>query len=420
MAITARERQLLRELAKRQAEIAALPVMARREARWYGLNDGATEYPLVTMEFHGLEREVYPPLTCEDPLANALERQLLYRIFKHETYGDDRVIPNSVSVPIQNRFIPFDYVPGIIQSHADDGSEGLGYAFEYVVRDLREDFGAFKRSTFRVDAGLSEANALKAQAEEVLGDILPVRLEFSPLDLNPAYTFLRMMGMQVMFCAILDYPDLFHQIMRSLTDDYHAYLNAIEAGGAFTLNNDSSCVNQDSYGFTHDLPSGGDSLGPYKLSDLWGYANAQEMVGMTEAMYDEFFFTYNKEITDRFGLISFGCCEPVHNLWEPCLSRMVNLRKVSVSPWCDEEALGEMIRGKRIVYHRKPFPNYISVDSVFNEPAFLEHMKRTVLAARGNPLEVTFRDITTVHGEPWRLTRAVELTREAFERWWQG
>jgi len=126
-----------------------------------------------------------------------------------------------------------------------------------------------------------------------------------------------------------------------------------------------------------------------------------------------------KEIADRCGLFTYGCCEPVHTLWEPCLSRLKTLRKVSVSPWCDEEAIGEMIRGKKVVYNRKPFPNYISVDPTFDEDAFLEHMGKTVRAARGCPLEVTFRDVSGCCGQPWRLARAVEITREAFDRWWK-
>jgi hypothetical protein len=66
------------------------------------------------------------------------------------------------------------------------------------------------------------------------------------------------------------------------------------------------------------------------------------------------------------------------------------------------------------VYHRKPSANYISVDSVFNENTFGEHIAKSVKAAAGCPLEVTFREELTVHGEPWRLTRAVEITREQF------
>jgi hypothetical protein len=256
--------------------------------------------------------------------------------------------------------------------------------------------------------------------------------------------------------------------MRGLTDDYLTYIDAAEVGGAIVVNNDESNVPQDSYGYTRELPggggadcksacgggavgigadgdnavgigadgargrgaagcaevsakkSGGSDVCPVRARDVWGYANSQETVGMSPAMYDEFFFTYIKEVANRFGLFAYGCCEPVHTLWEPCLSKLSNLRKVSVSPWCDEENFGDMIRGKKVVYHRKPSPNYISVDSVFDGGALLRHMERTVKAARGCPLEVTFRDITSVRGDPTRLARAVEITREAFTRWWQG
>ncbi|MCL2059696.1 MAG: hypothetical protein FWH01_11700 [Oscillospiraceae bacterium] len=455
MTITVKERGILRELAKRQAEIAALPVMAEREALWRGLNGGKTEHPLVTMEFHGIESEVYPAPNCEGPLALALERQMVHYIFKHEQYKDDRVIPASVSVAIPNSFTPFGFLPEIIHMCEADGAESLAYRYGYVLNDLEADSAVFGASTRHIDAGLAETHALMEQAQDVLGDILAVRAEFRPVSFNPAGILLRYMGMETMFMSIMDYPELFHKIVRRLTDEYLAYVDALEAGGALAYNNDATTVPQDSYGYTDDLPGAGGagnigaeavgaedakdagaggtpaypagsagkplpSCAAPQASDLWVYANSQETVGMSAAMYDEFFFSYAKEVTDRFGLVSYGCCEPVHTIWAPCLSRMKNLRKVSVSPWCDERALGDMIRGTKVCYHRKPSPNYISVDSVFNEEAFLAHMEETVKAAAGCPLEITFRDITSVRGEPQRLTRAVELTRKAFARHWHG
>ncbi|MCL2059232.1 MAG: hypothetical protein FWH01_09300 [Oscillospiraceae bacterium] len=420
MRITDKERKILRELAVRQAEIAALPIMEERKKLWYDINDGKTGHPLVAMEFHGLEQEVYPKLMCEDPLARELERDMSQLIFRHEHYRDDFVIPASVSVGIHNDITPFGFNPDVVHTMEADGTEGLGYVYKYIVDDLEKDIGLFKPSSFVVDAGLKEANERKVHAEEILGDILPVRLEFRGISLHPAFFMFRMMGMETMFCSIIDYPELFHKIMRQLTDDYHAFLDAIEAGGALVPNNDASRVCQETAGYTHELPGAGQLDRPMKISDSWGMASSQETVGMSAAMYDEFFFTYTKEITDRCGLLSYGCCEPVDMYWESSLSRLKNLRRLSISPWCNEEAIGEMIRGTKVCYHRKPSPNYISVDSVFDEEAFLNHIKRSVIAARGCPLHITFRDITSVRGEPWRLTRAVELTREAFARWWQG
>jgi len=410
----------LRELAKRQTEIAALPIMAERIKFWYDLNDAKTEHPMVRMEFHGMWRDAYPPLTCESDAARGLEAQMTSHIFKHEAYKDDRVIPPYISVNIQNHITPFAYVADSTRTVAADGLEGLGYMFKHAVNDLEGDFGVFKPSPFAPDAGFEKSNKIKARIEDVVGDILPVKLEFPAFVYCPANVFIRMMSMETMFCSLYDYPELFHSLMRRLTDEYHAFIDAIENAGAIIPNNDGSSVPMDTYGYTHDLP-GADTLDrPTKLSDVWGYTNFQETVCMSVPMFDEFFFSYTKEILDRCGLVSYGCCEPADTLWEPCLSRLKNLRKVSVPAWCNEKAFGDMIRGKKIVFQRKPFPNLISIGSVFDEDAFSRSMKDTIDAARGCPLEVTFRDITSVAGDPGRLGRAVELTREAFARWWQG
>jgi len=416
--ITPKERNILRELAKRQAEISALPEMAEREKLWYDLNDGKPGHPLVTMEFHGLEHEVYSPPRCEDSFARSLELQMERQLFKYETFKDDRVIPASVSVVIPNWLSLFGYTHSIRRAKGNDGASGMGYMYDHVVQDLEADFSVFKPSAFEADAGLTEAKRMKAIAEEILGDILRVRLECAPLWFCPGNALIEMMSMETMFCSILDYPGLFHQLMRRLTDDYLAFMDAMEASGALLPTNDATGIPMDTYCYTHDLPGANELNRPVRMSDLWGYTNFQETVGMSVPMFDEFFFSYTKEIAARCGLYSYGCCEPVHTLWEPCLSKLPNLRKVSISPWCDEAYMGDAIRGKRIVYHRKPFPNFIAVDDVFDEAAFLRHMEKTMKAARGCPLEVTFRDICSTRGETWRLARAVELTRVAFDRWY--
>jgi len=415
MKVSPAERQLLRELAKQYAEIAALPIMEKRKALWYNLNNGKADHPLVAMEFHGDRDEIYPPLTCEDPLLRGVQRQLSYSIYNHKHFNDDRVIPPFVKLRVPNNFVPFGYQHPELKLAS---TQSIGYMFDHAVKDLEADFAVFKPSVFSVDKGLKEAQAQKQAIEDVIGDILPVRLDFPSFAFNPSHILISMMSMETMFYAILDYPELVHKAMRQLTDDYHAYIDALEAGGAILPNNGASSVDQDSYGYTNDLPSAEDLDRPARLTDVWGYSNSQETVGLSVDMYDEFFFSYMHEISKRCGLYAYGCCEPVDGLWEKCLSRMKNLRKLSISPWCNEEAIAEMIRGTKIVYHRKPSPNYVGADTVFNEAEYLKHLEATVKAARGCPLEITFRDITSVHGEPWRLGRAVELAREAIARHW--
>ena len=200
------------------------------------------------------------------------------------------------------------------------------------------------------------------------------------------------------------------------TDDWLEFLSEIEARGLVAQNTDASYVGQDSYGYSRQLAEVGARQASF--ADGWGYANSQETVGISPQMFDEVFFPSIARYAARFGLFAFGCCEPVHPLWERSLSRLPNLRKVSVSPWCDEEAIAGYIRGKGIVYHRKPSPNGFAA-AQWDEEALRAQIAKTARAARGCPLEITFRDITTVHGDPTRLGKAVEIARRAAMENWQ-
>lgn len=420
MTVTSDERNTLRELAKKQCEIASLPVMKEREKLWYDINDGKTTHPVVLMEFHGIESEVFPELTCSDPLLRDIERQFTQNIYKHEFFKDDRVIPPFVKLTITDTFLPFGWEPEIIKAKNADNDDHLAFGYKHVIADLEDDFHMIKPSTFNVDTGLVQSNKIKGIIEDIVGDIMPVKLEFPSFFFTMPHPLCRMMGMENMFLALYDYPELFHKAMRQLTDDYHKYINALEAGYAILPNNDVSEVFWNSIGYTNDLPGSEDISGSVKVSDVWAYTNSQETIGMSASMYDEFFFSYMEEISERCGLLAYGCCEPVHGIWDLCLSRLSNLRKLSISPWCDEDAIAERIRGTKICYQRKPSSNFIGVADVFDEDAFLAHIGKSVKAARGCPLEVLFRDICSVRGEPNRLGRAVELTREAFQRWYQG
>lgn len=94
------------------------------------------------------------------------------------------------------------------------------------------------------------------------------------------------------------------------------------------------------------------------------------------------------------------------------LSRFTNLRRISISPWCDEQMMGQALRGKRIVYHRKPSPNFLGVGDKLDEEGLRAHIRQTVDCARGCTLEFTQRDVYTVHGSTQKVARYVEILRE--------
>ena len=147
--------------------------------------------------------------------------------------------------------------------------------------------------------------------------------------------------------------------------------------------------------------------------------DSQETVGISPQMYEEFIFTCYQKISSQYGLLPYGYCEPVHSIWERCISKLENLRKVSISPWCDEAYMGEQLRGSRGIYNRKPSPNYLGVDRILNEDALRKHIRTTLRAAKDCKMEFTQRDVYTVHNDLNKARRYVEIIREENENEWQ-
>jgi hypothetical protein len=412
------EREILRTLARKQAEYAALPVMAQRTALWYAHNALRGERPMVVMEMDTFEADMLPAPRCTSPAAVAIEKRLLRHTISHEQINDDKVVPNYFVVPWQISIDEFG-VP-IPQEHADDGmGHSIGYRWQHPVRTLKEDFGKLKPATFSVDR--AGTLALKTCVEEILGDILPVVIENHSFlwHTAPSAKVVSLMSLERMMLSLVDEPEEMHMLFAYLRDNIIAFAKWQEAEGLLTLNNANHYTGAGSYGFTNELPrkeyQAGDTV---TTQDIWLNMNSQETVGISPRMYRKFMFPYYRDIAEHFGLVYYGCCEPVHDIWESCVSQYPHLRKVSISAWCNEEYMGEALRGSKVIYSRKPSPNFIGVGTYFDQEGFREHISKTLRAAKGCTLEIIFRDVYTLSGDLSKAWRAVEITREQIDKLW--
>ena len=130
-------------------------------------------------------------------------------------------------------------------------------------------------------------------------------------------------------------------------------------------------------------------------------------------MFHEMIFPAYKKIAALFGRLAYGCCEPVHSFWEKSLSTLDNLYRISISPWCDEEFMGERLRGTGITFLRKPPATILGMDTpVLDEEATLNCFRKTAKAARGCKLEIAQRDVYMVGNSPEKVRRFVELARQ--------
>lgn len=414
MVIPKKDKEILRELAKKQYEYSQLPIMAERRRLWTDHNDLKGEKPPIHIELWTFQDDLLPEKRCESSAGRAMEHVLLSQITNHERIGDDRVVYDFFPLGWKTWFRLFDLT--IETDKPEDG--GVGHQFIHHIKDFPADFDALGRSTWGVDReGTREWTNL---VNDAIGDILPPRMTMGSLGVSLSQKVVHLMGMEAMIFAIMDHPDKFHQFMGRITDDHIAYFKWLEEEGLLILNNSDNGLGQGSFGYTTDLPKR--TLGPGEpvlTTDLWAMMESQETVSVSPEMFREFFHPYYLKASEQFGMISYGCCEPVDALWEKCISQYGEVRKVSVSPWCDEEKMGDYLRGSRTIFHRKPSPNFMGVDKVFDEEGFRAHFKKTLDAARGCKLEISYRDVYTLCGDPDRARNMVKIMREMIEDHWQ-
>jgi hypothetical protein len=392
--------------------------MEERKQRWYAHNALCEARPMLVMEMGTFQDSVLPELRCTSLEARLVEQQLVTWITNHELIDDDKVVPDFFVVPWQIQIRQF----GIdVKRFTAQDAQGrrLGYATDHPIVDLERDFAKLKPSEFHVDREATLAQ--KALVEDVLGDIMPVRIENRALQwfLTPSSKVVHLMGMERMLYALMDTPDLMRELYAFIRDQSKRAVAWMEQEGLLTLNNGNHYVGAGSYGFTDKLPTAQHkTTGKVTPADLWVNVNSQETVGLSPQMYREFIYPTYRDIAEAFGLVYYGCCEPVHDIWEECISQLPHLRKVSVSPWCDEPFMGERLRDRQVIYSRKPSPNLIGVGE-FDPGAYREHIATTLRAARGCTLEIVHRDIYSLVGDRTRAGRAIAIARQAIDDLWE-
>jgi len=414
--VTAEEKAYLRELASRQAEYAALPVMAERRRMWYDVNDGrASARPPVVVETWTFDRDFMPEgvLRCTSDVGRWIEARLLRPIREHELIDDDKVVPDTFDI---GWFVQVDELGVTIPTESVKDQQGIetGYRFLHPIKNLKEDLGLLRPPVCWVDR--ERTMAWKAFLEEVLGGALPVEIRTGTFGQTMlTYTVVQLMGMEAFYVAMYESPAELHQLMGLLRDNCLGVMKWAEAEGLLRVNNGNQESFGSSFNFTTTLPAPGYRAPAARLCDMWGAASSEETIGISPGMFNEFCFPYYRDVCQPMGLLYFGCCEPAHPFWED-IRQLPHLKKVSISRWCDQRFMGEALQDTDIVFSRKPDPNFLGVDVELDEEAWAAHIRESLEAARGDTLEFIIRDVYTVHGNLEKPRRAVEIARREIGR----
>ncbi len=415
---SAADRRTIRALAGRWADVAALPVMAERKRGWRALHDLRPERPMILFETDTVEDYVAADeLVCEDPVLRAVEAAMRENLRHFEEVGDDIVLE-----PWYRLGWDLDdsgWGVEVIQVP----TEGIGYTFNFPIREPA-DAALLQPRTFSVDRDGTERK--RQLLDDTFGDLLPIRVgnyDHFMVDqgaeswagnyfIGLTWQIYRFIGNDGLLNWLYESPETIHALMEYMTDDRTRMFSYVEEQGLIVPNTDNQLAGPRAYGYVSDLP--GPEASPGLLSDLWCWAESQETTMISPAMYAEFVLPYMKRLTDRFGHVYYGCCEPVQDRLEMIMEAMPNLRSVSVPPSADFERIGEML-GDRYVFSRKPDPVPISMP-VPNWDGSKADLRRTYDVAKAYDCNVSllFRDVYTVGGDRSRLATWVALARSVF------
>jgi hypothetical protein len=251
-----------------------------------------------------------------------------------------------------------------------------------------------------------EASALaEAQAHEIFDGILEVRMQGALPVFAPWDQLVQWHGVENTLMDLVVRPDFMHKMVGRLTEAHMTMLDQLEEQGLLGYGQQLiHCTGA----HTDELPAPGFDPQHSRPKDLWTYAMAQIFVGVSPAMHKEFELDYARRWFERFGLVYYGCCEPLHDKID-IIRQMPNVRKISMSPWVDVEKGAERIAGD-YVFSRKPSPAFLAVDAW--QPEAVERDLQGVkdsCARHGCPLEFILKDISTVRYQPQRLWEWVDV-----------
>lgn len=405
LVFSASERERLRELGKRVAEIAALPVQTEKAKLWQRHNDLETSQPLVFIDPENGWNECIPAgtLQCGTPMARVWEMFLLKQIYWFEVMKDDKVIEPFFDVPYS-----FSDTGWGLELKREKGEGQGSFIMIPAIEEYETDFPKLRFPELVIDK--EESETVLALAHEVFDGILTVRRKTSWWwSLGMTRDFINIRGLENFMCDLIVEPDNVHRLMSLLCDGYLNRLDFLQQNGYLASNLNGTYVGSGGFGFTKQLPQPGADLKCVTTMDMWGLVESQETTAVSPDMYGEFIFPYHKKIAERFGLNYYGCCEPFNPRWR-YVKQLPRLRRVSVSPWADLDTLPELL-GKNYVASVKPSPTPLA-QSVMDEDVVRRDIRRSLQAKDSCIVEVIMKDNHTLGNNPRNAARWVEIARE--------
>jgi len=393
---------ILKELAKKLAEIAALPQQDETRRLWKKLNSLRPERPMFTIDqicWHEMNVDNALTLQCEDPFYRELETNLRRLLFRDKYLKDDYVFEAAVYLPttVHGLNHGLEIKEDTILQYND--AEAISAHHFHDQLKTKEDLEKIKVPEFWIDE--VETKKHREMAEEAVGGILEVVMDGVDFAFDMWDFIVQWRGFDSLLEDITYNPEFIHEIADKATDVHLAILDKLEAMNLLCKRRQRVHC---SGAYTDELPKteNADPMHP-KAIDSWTYGMAQILYLISPKMHYEMEIQYAKKWFSRFGLGYYGCCEPLDDRID-YVKKIPNLRKISASPWVKNyERFAEGLEGKYVMSH-KPASAFL-VDGRWNPDKIWENLQMLLAASEkyNCPCEFVLKDLNTVSNKPERL-----------------
>jgi hypothetical protein len=398
------DRAVLRDLAKQYVWVAEDPIQDERRDLWRRHNSLQKTLPLIYVRAFAWREMPESKCVCEDPFFRQFESFFRTELFR-STFRDDFIFEPWVTLQATRKCSGWGVSPKRIRSDDPRGS----FKVDYPIRKL-EDIEKLRTPWHEIDEESTRRNA--ERLDEAIGDLIQINIDRGPAhrtwsaDLSTDLGYLR--GIENFMLDMMDNAEWFHGLLKFMSDGVLNAQNQAEDAGDWGL---GAHQNQ-AMSYATELDDPAPNVNGIKREALWTFVAAQEYAVVSPAMHEEFLLRYQLPIMSRFGLASYGCCEDLTKKID-MLRQVPNLRRIAVAPVADVARCAEQIEQDYVLSYR-PSPTDM-VGHGFDENRIRSILREDLQACRDSHVDITLKDVETVQGDPNRVGKWVEITRQVID-----
>lgn len=395
---------ILQELGKKYREYANSPSNQEKIDIWTGINSLKPIRPAVIIDqicFNELEHLDQMKLECESPEFKKIETYLRRTIFRYEHARGDLVI--TPYLKIRKAVSDLRIGPKVSENikTLTDNDCVVSHDYQDVINTY-EDI-----ENIEVPEVINDKNEDERKLnlyDDIFGNIIESKLKGISIHAGVWDRISMLRSVNNILMDIIDREDFIIALATKFADVSNKVLDELEKQNL--LDNDLR--------FVHCTGSYNNELEKSEnptASNIWTFAMAQLFSTVSPSMHEAYEIDIFKSYYERFGLLYYGCCEPLDRKID-MIRKLNNVRKISVSPWADKQRSADNIASD-YVFSSKPNPSFLAFDT-FDEDLIRKDLTETVNICKktNTPCELILKDISTIKSDPSRLSKWEKIAME--------